>query len=210
MVMRLTPHPIHLRVLGSGGSIPRWRPGVRPTHMSIPALRPAHLRHRHLPPAIPFPLLLSTTHTNSRLRHLNITLRNPRIIPRIRPNISPLITTQHLRLNRCILLIILSTHLRLHLITRRSMRHPGLSIHHHLRTNTTIISRTTPISIRRHPGMLLLDTNRTHRPLRSSRMFQLTRPAPVVIMHSTVGPENMRSEERRVGKECRSRWSPYH
>ena len=23
-------------------------------------------------------------------------------------------------------------------------------------------------------------------------------------------PENIRSEERRVGKECRSRWSPYH
>src|ERR1051326_5283676 len=23
-------------------------------------------------------------------------------------------------------------------------------------------------------------------------------------------PERMRSEERRVGKECRSRWSPYH
>ena len=22
--------------------------------------------------------------------------------------------------------------------------------------------------------------------------------------------ENLRSEERRVGKECRSRWSPYH
>ena len=22
--------------------------------------------------------------------------------------------------------------------------------------------------------------------------------------------ENKRSEERRVGKECRSRWSPYH
>src|SRR5204863_6961504 len=25
---------------------------------------------------------------------------------------------------------------------------------------------------------------------------------------ATIG--NMRSEERRVGKECRSRWSPYH
>ena len=24
------------------------------------------------------------------------------------------------------------------------------------------------------------------------------------------GPELTRSEERRVGKECRSRWSPYH
>ena len=23
-------------------------------------------------------------------------------------------------------------------------------------------------------------------------------------------PDNMRSEERRVGTECRSRWSPYH
>ena len=23
-------------------------------------------------------------------------------------------------------------------------------------------------------------------------------------------PANLRSEERRVGKECRSRWSPYH
>ncbi len=23
-------------------------------------------------------------------------------------------------------------------------------------------------------------------------------------------PEHVRSEERRVGKECRSRWSPYH
>ena len=23
-------------------------------------------------------------------------------------------------------------------------------------------------------------------------------------------PEDPRSEERRVGKECRSRWSPYH
>ena len=23
-------------------------------------------------------------------------------------------------------------------------------------------------------------------------------------------PEGKRSEERRVGKECRSRWSPYH
>ena len=27
---------------------------------------------------------------------------------------------------------------------------------------------------------------------------------------STWGKEGDRSEERRVGKECRSRWSPYH
>ena len=43
----------------------------------------------------------------------------------------------------------------------------------------------------------------------------------VVAEHSTVllqeaidalvvDPDGLRSEERRVGKECRSRWSPYH
>ena len=28
--------------------------------------------------------------------------------------------------------------------------------------------------------------------------------------NSTIPWKNHRSEERRVGKECRSRWSPYH
>ena len=27
---------------------------------------------------------------------------------------------------------------------------------------------------------------------------------------AVTNPQNTRSEERRVGKECRSRWSPYH
>src|SRR5260370_8058607 len=43
--------------------------------------------------------------------------------------------------------------------------------------------------------------------------------SPVIVMagqqtRAMVGVEalltNVRSEERRVGKECRSRWSPYH
>ena len=28
--------------------------------------------------------------------------------------------------------------------------------------------------------------------------------------HNKAAKGNVRSEERRVGKECRSRWSPYH
>src|SRR5258707_9654853 len=31
---------------------------------------------------------------------------------------------------------------------------------------------------------------------------------PIVLVHGFAS--NKRSEERRVGKECRSRWSPYH
>src|SRR2546422_8537689 len=31
-----------------------------------------------------------------------------------------------------------------------------------------------------------------------------------VLVHVGDGPFVDRSEERRVGKECRSRWSPYH
>ena len=31
---------------------------------------------------------------------------------------------------------------------------------------------------------------------------------PVTVLQA--GPCVVRSEERRVGKECRSRWSPYH
>ena len=35
----------------------------------------------------------------------------------------------------------------------------------------------------------------------------------IMVKEATPGYENepvVRSEERRVGKECRSRWSPYH
>ena len=31
-----------------------------------------------------------------------------------------------------------------------------------------------------------------------------------VCTYLRIGKTNARSEERRVGKECRSRWSPYH
>ena len=34
--------------------------------------------------------------------------------------------------------------------------------------------------------------------------------AGLVVMWVAVNAGELRSEERRVGKECRSRWSPYH
>ena len=32
----------------------------------------------------------------------------------------------------------------------------------------------------------------------------------LVLVPALLSPTDDRSEERRVGKECRSRWSPYH
>ena len=32
----------------------------------------------------------------------------------------------------------------------------------------------------------------------------------MIVVDCGVGFPDLRSEERRVGKECRSRWSPYH
>ena len=31
-----------------------------------------------------------------------------------------------------------------------------------------------------------------------------------LVFNAKMGENDQRSEERRVGKECRSRWSPYH
>ena len=38
----------------------------------------------------------------------------------------------------------------------------------------------------------------------------LEMPARATLLYSIQVPRAGRSEERRVGKECRSRWSPYH
>ena len=58
-----------------------------------------------------------------------------------------------------------------------------------------------------------------HRRLRNRLVGTAERPRLAVfrsnnhmyaqIIDDTVG-NTLRSEERRVGKECRSRWSPYH
>ena len=47
------------------------------------------------------------------------------------------------------------------------------------------------------------------------RTYALSMPLPNKIVSNdgkiiTTAEQHRRSEERRVGKECRSRWSPYH
>ena len=44
----------------------------------------------------------------------------------------------------------------------------------------------------------------------ANRRLQKTREGEVLQQYVQTLRYNERSEERRVGKECRSRWSPYH
>ena len=44
----------------------------------------------------------------------------------------------------------------------------------------------------------------------NSSFLSYTKAIPPVIPAPKLSPTSPRSEERRVGKECRSRWSPYH
>src|SRR5256885_16755942 len=49
-----------------------------------------------------------------------------------------------------------------------------------------------------------------HAPAKLQALKQAARPAPTLPPLQLLGGQMYRSEERRVGKECRSRWSPYH
>src|SRR5690348_17762700 len=58
---------------------------------------------------------------------------------------------------------------------------------------------------------LPISIRRADRSLRRTRRRRGTERANATVPRSTCpGRYPFRSEERRVGKECRSRWSPYH
>ena len=44
----------------------------------------------------------------------------------------------------------------------------------------------------------------------TARLLQFVFPAVAMMIVTSIYVMTDRSEERRVGKECRSRWSPYH
>ena len=79
----------------------------------------------------------------------------------------------------------------------------------------TIISIYHDIQVvhKKHDGMIVVFlksiivlTNLNHK-CRFIRYFSLER---IVTDKVLIRSKSTRSEERRVGKECRSRWSPYH
>src|SRR5260221_9651434 len=58
-------------------------------------------------------------------------------------------------------------------------------------------------------GIAVGGTQRQRSPRHALVQYRRLHAAAVRIIWKC-GPEHSRSEERRVGEECRSRWSPYH
>src|SRR5438874_13406120 len=95
-------------------------------------------------------------------------------------------------------------HIRLHPIRLRIHRPPRHRLHRRWRH---LPGQPRPALHRRPPAPATRDLRRPHPPLSRlvRRLSRLRRSrAPLQLART------LRSEERRVGKECRSRWSPYH
>src|SRR2546425_13261844 len=88
----------------------------------------------------------------------------------------------------------------------RRSRHGGVIV------GPPYLGRSFPVQLwRPHPavspkGIKIL------RPDDDDRLVELTRTEETLraTAHQQEAVAHLRSEERRVGKECRSRWSPYH
>ena len=55
-----------------------------------------------------------------------------------------------------------------------------------------------------------MDILLNYKPTDKQRQFHESDCDEVLYGGAAGGGKSYRSEERRVGKECRSRWSPYH
>src|SRR2546425_11159528 len=53
-------------------------------------------------------------------------------------------------------------------------------------------------------------SRRTEETVKEGRMQVVAQPFRTHVARAAITAAGLRSEERRVGKECRSRWSPYH
>src|SRR5256886_3747268 len=81
--------------------------------------------------------------------------------------------------------------------------------------SSDVCSSDLPLAAEDYPASLAVWT-RTGDPVAELRLARLDLPPPLMAAwvrspDTRRGPRvERRSEERRVGKECRSRWSPYH
>ena len=88
------------------------------------------------------------------------------------------------------------------ILDKRAMRGANCSTDH------IMIRTTANLKVRRK-----MRKKRTLRPklnVTRLKLLQVQKDLELALTEQFAGPTPDRSEERRVGKECRSRWSPYH
>src|SRR5256885_9572469 len=74
--------------------------------------------------------------------------------------------------------------------------------------SSDLVSRTRPVVVHLHRGR---ENDRRASEIRAIGEVEILRRAErATASEGLVESAHLRSEERRVGKECRSRWSPYH
>ena len=88
-----------------------------------------------------------------------------------------------------------------HYLLMREPQHPAEALHYELQAANLRDQHVETLYFRSHDDVVQFI--KTSTPGRAGVM-----PSTVVRKFVGCGPD--RSEERRVGKECRSRWSPYH
>ena len=59
-----------------------------------------------------------------------------------------------------------------------------------------------------YPTTMWVGENRINDIAEACKSLGITKP--LLVTDKGLSETDIRSEERRVGKECRSRWSPYH
>ena len=92
-------------------------------------------------------------------------------------------------------------------------------------SGTPSLSFCINVSHRIYDDSWIIDSGATNHMTSKSQLFNTYTPSPsnkkIVVVNGSlvtvagfgdiyITPTLIRSEERRVGKECRSRWSPYH
>ena len=79
-----------------------------------------------------------------------------------------------------------------------------------LSATASVIAHAAQLGLARAIGDAACFLNVDADALASDIFAFLPRERTVLEIVASVVPDDARSEERRVGKECRSRWSPYH
>ena len=94
--------------------------------------------------------------------------------------------------------------------TRRGEPLPGVQTNHTTPLPILLHDETEPVQVVYHAGRSGIEASQHPAEFARQLSRQYEALSYLTVDEYFKGRSTTRSEERRVGKECRSRWSPYH